>query len=1770
VKQNSSSFRLLYSISIGCAVTLVLTFIEALIVVAINPLSLLGDAQNRLSAFFSLPVSNPLFLLLPLCELLLVSGGVFFVLRPLALYRYLHAIRREQLPYHNLYTPVTVSVHIQSAIEDPEDSSLPFSAQIQQISLVDVLHQRSEHLCLLGGPGTGKTTALRVYHYELAQPSLAFALSPVHLPIYISLKDYGLFLKDRQPSSRNNETSSYHLLLQYLTGSNLPGLCLLRPYLFSLFERGQLLLLCDGLDEVDHVDRSLVIDELVFLMRHTTNRLVITCREMDWRGQDAFVQLVEGGDATRVLLCPMQSDQVYALVETFVESQDKRWRYTAGQIIQLIDHCRLRYHSSNLMMVFALLNSVDRVGIDRGKRLDTRGGLLRDYVMQLFENAYRQPEWRQNAPAKQEVFQFLSALACAVYWTNSSGALRLPVAALPSLRERRGKLNFAELADALVVWLGEHPPQLPFETEDVELSLPDGDYVQLLQFALSAALIEVTADGVLSFQHELLAAYFAAEYFFTASRGLQMAELTLRSELLDDIDHWCQPIALWAGLLERPLELAERFAALALLDRSFVPYALSLGLVCVGVVSTPPQADVQRPIMLPPNLEKVLLFATHDRSMCEELAGSVTLCAEVGVQEVYSALLSLVTTEGVDKLLTLLDQKVVSEMLFEHLQDAVDRPDHEAQVKRIIRLLSRFGGPVVDRAVQLSLPEPERSTRLRVATINILGGTHNKQAVAPLIERLSDTEPFVVERAAYALFRLGPTLSLESMLRAIDDRTPNALTLRVHRAILNVLRRFMDEQDEHRQLSNTQYQQIVDHVLPMLTPEYQFEPEIQLQARNLLVDQGRVGLEASDAGLDYQRGQYIVNALINCLSMQSDNAVRQVLTALQEIGSLATPRLITSLRHQSELVRVRVIEVLQHIRDLSALPALLSNIDDPVPAVRQQVATVLRLFAPESISRLLELVLKSPSNSQAEYAAQVLASIGGPVVGPVIDVLFEASPARARLLVHVLEKVHDPRAVPVLIALQERLQTKQEQSQTERLLAVTLVQTLGQFREKQVVAPLIEQIASTNPLLYEEAIIALSQLGEMALPELLAVFDTDAEVVVKQRIERAILGMSPFPGEQLIYALEHSSETQAMHLKAIFVQQGADAAFVLVRYLLHPDERVRAYIRQALEQAQGVFVVPALLEALYSEELREIVGAFLLKYPEAAIPALVDLLGEPERGNVAAAMLVQFGSMILRPLITALEDQRAMGRELACRVIVTLVRQSSDQQAVLYEVVQLFALPLSVDSREQLLHVLTDGLADVSLSALLAGLEDARLVEAATDALSRLAQRQNMQIEVMGSLIEALFVAEQRYGSEKALVKIGAPAVIQVGQLITEKDDAVAKTAKRILSDIGVPALPFIWMAHSDKSNPQRRDAALEIFRNMSADVIKDELVTLLVSDRRDDIAMAVSLLLERVHEESRQGDHVMVPALIEYIQSRQMDMTNLRIVALLLLLGEQAFFDHLLASLAKTYGGTRKSVGLGGSRMGAVGLGSAQGTIPAVPDRRLQYIFLFLSEKRQKLVLDTFEDPDTESGLKTELAAILGLLRAPRVIADYARRVSAYGLVKNPQQVAAPEKLAISLRAIGGLLASGQWNVQRLLEMRDRCTDDKPERELFNVLLGWRYEPTIFQLEDEMEVQRDTFKKQVTVLSEKIMQEQNRAQGLEADLEKLKEEHEMSEEELKKVSQDRDTLRTRMGKLTRENGDLRSNLEQTTKTKNNLSAQLERLKKEYAALQQQQASKQS
>ncbi len=1712
--QKILSRRLLASLLLAIGITLVLVLLE------LGSLFLFSPVHAFVFPF-------PLFvdLLIFLLEFALVFVGALLTVKPLALIAYLRTVQRVQEYYNQVYIPLKSITSIRKASEQNQprpDGTL----QEEHVPILHLVERQDIHQLIVGMPGAGKTMALCVYQYLTSQKPLSLLGASGKIPVYIPMKNYSLFLKRQPDEDAVHEDAPQTLLLTYLTQANLPGMSYLKNYIVQLFNQGRLLLLCDGLNEIASDRLAQVSDELVRIMRDTRNLCVITCREIDYRQSPDLVQLVEEERAICVVIQPLQMEQIAEFVERYIEKQDKQWKHTAGQVMSVIERNRLRYHCTNPMMLYMLMGIIDKLGVERGKQVDTRGRLLREYVKQLLTSEQKQAQWSQGAPAQQDVTRYLSELACAARWANDCNAIQLTASALVTEAGDKAhrRLSIDDLAEELRLWLAAQPAQAVFvESEEEKKSVAYDDAPQLLEFAVSAALVEISADNILSFRHELIAEYFVAEYFFA---NMPKNASSIREDVLEDVGRWSEPVALWAGLLDDPLELAAYFGVCGLQKPAYVLPALALGLVGIGVLWTPPQADIQRTIMLPPSIEEGLSIVVESNDTRETLARIFMHCADEGAQEIYRSLLALIMLDGVDELFPLLDQHIVPELLFTQLEDTIDNVAYEAQVKRIARVLGRFDGVVVDRAAQLSLPAPERSPRLRAAVINTLGGTNDASAVEPLIARLKDTESFIVERAINALIRLGPTLTLTQVLRELENRASDPLNRRGHQAVLLILERFLNEQDARRRLSLLQYQSILDRIVPVLTSNYQAEADVQQQAREILVQQGQKLSKIDTQDAHDNRWNNFIEALLGYLSSQNDVAVRNVMLVLQEIGTPVVPYLLELLQSPTDNVRVRAIEMLDAIRDMRALPGLLRLLGDKSHAVQTQVVRALRVYAPESIAGLIDCVLCDPSDTVADRAAQILVSIGQDVVGAVIEVLPQIVPGRTRFLVQILELIHDPRSLTALISLLET-------PQLEPLLVISIVRALGQFSDKRVVPPLLEMLATTNPQFYEEAVTALSQLGGVALEGLIAALDVDHDSAIVQRVRRAILGMSPFPGERLMRALEQSTEAQSDQILTIFRMQGRDGATNLISYLHHPDEKLRSAIQQTLEQMPGSVVVPGLLAALTQPALRNIASAFLLKYPDAAIVPLINTLGEPERGPIAAVILPQFGTIILKPLLMGLDDPRNTARELAQRVLVALVRQNQgqDERGTLQEIVRLFGDPLPARAREALLAVLTNELADVSLPVLLEGLGDIHLIEAVAEALVRLVNKPALQEHVLDALIDALFVEERRSGSEIALVRIGAPAVGRVGELILDSNSAVAKSAKHILSDIGVPALAFIWTAYSDRNNLPRCEAARAIFHSMHPEAIKDELVALLVSENRDDIAMAIALLLERIHEETQMDyqDQVMVPELINYIEEHNVQKTNLRIIAFLLLLGEQAITDHLIQALDNN------------------------------PQHRQQltYMLLLLGTNTRTLLLEVFADPNTNPVLRDELAGVLSMVAAPGVLTDYVYKLSEYGLASMRPGALFSEQLSLSLRALGGLLVSGQWHPRKLMELRDALPESDPGYELFNVLLGWRYIPQIEKLHQDMDVQRDMFKKELLALTMKLAEDQQRISSLETDLEKVRQEHGVRGDELQKVQRERDIMRTNLEQLTNEKNKQSVTLEDITRRYNSLVAQYQALKKQ-------------
>ena len=1162
----------------------------------------------------------------------------------------------------------------------------------------------------------------------------------------------------------------------------------------------------------------------------------------------------------------------------------------------------------------------------------------------------------------------------------------------------------------------------------------------------------------------------------------------------------------------------------------------------------------------------------RDNAACQELAHIITQCAEEGEPEIYRSLPLIMMVEGVEELYVLLDTAIVPELLFSYLYETADALQYETQVKRLSRILSRFGEIAVVHAREFSRPLPGRSLRLRAAAINILGGTQQPAAIEPLIARLSDGDKFIIERSINALIRLGPELSLPRIFQELENRTPALSTRMTHSAALAIIEYYLNEPDT-RQLTPLQYQRIMESLVLVLTSNYAIEQETQQQAREMLVRLARrqetpaVSLQPhSEQILHYVQNDRAVEkqptaeraspetqaasirekalaVVMRYLSSGEEILAANMQQVLQEIGPIATPFLLAQLQEEpTEIVRSRIVEVLKNIGDPKALPAILRLVADPSPLVLQQVTSTLFTFSSESIPGLINLVRTDTDEMVAERAANMLKGIGNEVVVPVSQALSPIVPGRTRLLVQVLEQIKDERAVSALISL---VKTSQE----EPLLAIAVIHALSQFSTKQVVLPLLDMLENSQAQIYEESIEALSYLGSVALDDLLAALDVQGDSSTTLRIRRALLGMVPFPGEQLLDMLPRCSDRQARQMMTVFQLQGADAAHVLVQHLFDEDERIRGYVRGTLSEMPGQIAAPPLLDALNRPEWQEVVAPFLLKYPEAAMPPLVNLLGDPERGDAAAAIMPQFGTEVLTPLISALDDPRIVVQEHAQNIIIEVVHQNP---AALSAIVRLFSVTLPLRAHEALLEVLTNDLVEVSIPTLLDGLEDAHLVEDVSEALARLARKRDWQRVVLDGLLASLRMEERRRGSETALIKVGGLAVRSVGELITDEDQVVAKAAQHILQEIGAPALPFIWAAHGDTSNRTRREAAMTIFHNMPTEEIKDALVDLLTSDQPEDIAMAQALLLERIHDEEplSEANQEMIPALLEYVQIHEQERTSLRVIALLFLQGGDSVVMHLIKVLYEH----------------------------PDHDEQLAYAFLFLGDAARIALVKLLNDPHAPSQLRAEAAGMIGLLGPNKDVHEYAQSVSKYGLSNNRMGLLDPDELAVSLRALGSLLASGDWDIQTLQHYRQITQEGSPQSDLFNVLLGRRYEPDLLQLKSDLQNERDARRSEIMKLTARIVQDQTHIHELVDELNQAQHEHGQRSTELSQATQERDALsisldqavqeiemmRLSLNQLMQEREIYHANLEKTLHEKQTLQAKISQLEAYNSLLQQQ------
>jgi chromosome segregation ATPase len=148
-------------------------------------------------------------------------------------------------------------------------------------------------------------------------------------------------------------------------------------------------------------------------------------------------------------------------------------------------------------------------------------------------------------------------------------------------------------------------------------------------------------------------------------------------------------------------------------------------------------------------------------------------------------------------------------------------------------------------------------------------------------------------------------------------------------------------------------------------------------------------------------------------------------------------------------------------------------------------------------------------------------------------------------------------------------------------------------------------------------------------------------------------------------------------------------------------------------------------------------------------------------------------------------------------------------------------------------------------------------------------------------------------------------------------------------------------------------------------------------------------------------------------------------------------------------------------------------------------------------------------------------------------------------------------------LLAGGHWHAAELQQLRMQSKESSPERELYDILLGWRYGPYIDSLEKEFEREREEHKRHMHLLSGEILTLRTANNDLERELEGLHHEHGKRGRELEEATQAAGELSDSLERATRDKQSLRIELEHLLAERDQLAARNAYLEQVVSELQE-------
>lgn len=188
----------------------------------------------------------------------------------------------------DLYVPLKVYRNLPKGETWDRDKPHQPDTQNELTTIVDLL-KKHNNIILLGDPGSGKTTFLKYLALKLSIGEGEALGLAARIPVLLPLSAYANSLAEKDLSLQNFVASYYQN-----RGIELA----LKPMIDEALQRGRVLLLLDGLDEIQDIKlRLLVVQRVcdyISYYRHTDNKLVVTSRIVGYQNvRPAIDDLVE-------------------------------------------------------------------------------------------------------------------------------------------------------------------------------------------------------------------------------------------------------------------------------------------------------------------------------------------------------------------------------------------------------------------------------------------------------------------------------------------------------------------------------------------------------------------------------------------------------------------------------------------------------------------------------------------------------------------------------------------------------------------------------------------------------------------------------------------------------------------------------------------------------------------------------------------------------------------------------------------------------------------------------------------------------------------------------------------------------------------------------------------------------------------------------------------------------------------------------------------------------------------------------------------------------------------------------------------------------------------------------------------------------------------------------------------------------------------------------------------------------------------------------------